>query len=230
MAMLKRDPIFWWASGIFVLALLLFAVTQQQLWLSLMIGSYLLRPTLASLGVGRRYLDERQLNIHYRSGNIGFAVMIILCIIFAVKLSAENNHDFELFAATIIMGLAAKALFNVTLIKSFRETASKIIISVGLLVALFGSFDAGSFVGIIMSVIPGLVIVGIGLLAKKFPRTIGVVILIVAIASIIFILRIRQNWGQIVTAVVIGIPLITAGAYLFKGDKNDAEVEPESAA
>lgn len=230
MAMLKRDPIFWWASGIFVLALLLFAVTQQQLWLSLMIGSYLLRPTLASLGVGRRYLDERQLNIHYRSGNIGFAVMIILCIIFAVKLSAENNHDFELFAATIIMGLAAKALFNVTLIKSFRETASKIIISVGLLVALFGSFDAGSFVGIIMSVIPGLVIVGIGLLAKKFPRTIGVVILIVAIASIIFILSIRQNWGQIVTAVVIGIPLITAGACLFKGDKKDTEVEPESAA
>jgi len=228
--MLKRDPIFWWAGGIFVLALLLFAVTQEQLWLSLMIGSYLLRPTLASLGVGRRYLDERQLNIHYRSGNIGFALMIILCVIFAIKLSAENNHDFELFAATIITGLAAKALFNVILVKSFRETASKIIISVGLLVALFASFDAGSFVGIIVSVIPGLVIVGIGLLAKIYPRIIGIVILIVAIASIIFILSIRQNWGQIVTAVVIGIPLITAGVCLIKGDKNNAEVDAQRAA
>ena len=51
--MLKKDPIFWWATGIFVLALALFAVTQNQFWLALMIGSYLLRPTLASLGVAK---------------------------------------------------------------------------------------------------------------------------------------------------------------------------------
>lgn len=226
--MRKRDPIFWWAAGILVVALGLFAVTQNQFWLALMIGSYLLRPTLASLGVAKRYVDERQLNIHYRSGNIGFAVTIIVCVICAIKLGAENNHDFELFAMAIIIGLAAKALFNVILVKNFREAASKIIIAVGLLVALFASLDAGSFVGIIMSVIPGLVIVGIGLLAKKFPRIIGVVIIIVAIASIIFILRIRNNWGQIATAIVIGVPLITAGVFLYRGDKKDAEVEPKS--
>ena len=86
--MIKKDPIFWCASGIFVLALLLFAVTNQQLWLFMMIISYMLRPTLASLGVAKRYVDERQMSIYYRSGNIGFAVMIICCVMFAVKLSA----------------------------------------------------------------------------------------------------------------------------------------------
>jgi len=226
--MLKKDPIFWWASGIFVLALALFALTHEQLWLSLMIGSYMLRPTLASLGVGRRYLDERQMNIHYRSGNIGFAVMIIACIIFAIKLSAENNHDFEMFITAIIIGLAAKGLFNVILVKNFRETAPKIIIAVGLLVALFASLDAGSFIGVIMSILPGLAIVGIGLLARKYPRVIGLIIIVVAMASIIFILGIRKGWGQIITAVVIGIPLLIAGRSLFKEDKS--EIEPASAA
>ena len=138
--MLKKDPIFWWATGIFVLSLGLFAVTQSQFWLALGIGSYLLRPTLASLGIARRYVDERQLSIHYRSGNIGFAVTIIMCVIFAVKLGAEDNPDFELFVMTIIIGLVAKALFNVLLVRDLRKAASTILIGAGLLIALFSSF------------------------------------------------------------------------------------------
>jgi len=135
--MFKKDPIFWWASGIFILALLLVAITQNQLWLALMIGSYLLRPTLASLGVARRYVDERQLSIHYRSSNIGFVVMIITCIILAAKLSAEGNPDWEFFNLIIIIGLVSKALFNVILSRNLREAATKIIIVAGLLIALF---------------------------------------------------------------------------------------------
>jgi hypothetical protein len=220
--MFKKDPIFWCASGIFVLALLLFAFTQNQFWLALMIGSYLLRPILASLGIGRRYMDERQMSIHFRSGNIAFAVMIIMCIAFALKLDAENNHDWEMFTATIIAGLAAKALFNVVLIKNFRETASKIIIAVGLLVALFSVMDEKFPIGMIMSALPGLAVAGIGLLAKRFPRIIGIVIIILAVASMVFLLTFKKGWGQIVTAAVIGIPLLIAGAGLFKAGQNDA--------
>jgi len=226
--MIKKDPIFWCASGIFVLALLLFAVTNQQLWLFLMIISYMLRPTLASLGVAKRHVDERQISIYYRSGNIGFAVTIICCVIFAIKLSLENNHDFEMFIAAIVIGIVAKALFNVVLIKDFRETASKIIIGVGLLVALFASFDAGSFTRIILSILPGLAIAGIGLLAKKYPRVIGIVIMIVAMASMIFLLTFKKGWGQFVTAAIIGIPLLIAGAGLFKAGQKGAEIEPKA--
>ena len=81
--MFKKDHIFWWASGIFITALTLAAVTENQLWLAFLIGSYLLRPTLASLGLAKRYVDERQLSIHYRSSNVAFVVMIIVSIIFS---------------------------------------------------------------------------------------------------------------------------------------------------
>lgn len=224
--MLKKDPIFWWATGLFVLALALFAVTQNQFWLALMIGSYLLRPTLASLGVAKRYVDERQLSIHYRSGNIGFAVTLIMCVIYAVKLGAENNPDFELFVSAIIVGLAARALFNVILVKNFREAASTIIIAAGLLIGLFAAFDAGSFIGVAMSVLAGLAIAGVGLLARKYPRPIGMVVIVLTALFMIVILR-SITWAQIVTAVVVGVPLITAGICLYIGNRDDAEVETQ---
>jgi hypothetical protein len=224
--MFRKDPIFWYASGIFILALLLFAITQNQFWLALVIGSYLLRPILASLGIGRKYMDERQMSIHYRSGNIAFAVMIIMCVAFALKLDAENNHDWEMFTATIIAGLAAKALFNIVLIKNFRETASKIIITVGLLVALFSVMDVKSPVGMLISALPGLAVAGIGLMARKFPQIIGIIIVILAIASMIFLLTFKKNWGQLVTAAVIGIPLLVAGIGLYRAGRNDAKASP----
>lgn len=220
--MLRKDPIFWTASAVFVLSLSLFAITNNQFWLALMIASYLLRPILASLSIGKRYMDERQMSIHYRSGNIAFAVTIIMCIIFAYKLELENNHDWEMFTSVIIVGLATKALFNVALIKNFRETASKIIIGVGLLVALFSVMDVKSPVGMLVSALPGLAVAGIGLLARRFPRIIGIVIVILAIASMIFLLTFKIGWGQFVTAAVIGIPLLIAGAGLFKAGLNDA--------
>jgi hypothetical protein len=223
--MLKKDPIFWWAAGIFVTAIGLFAVTQNQFWLALLIGSYMLRPTLASIGVGRKHIDERQMSIHYRSGNIGFAVTLIMCVICLVKLGAEDNHAFELFAMTIIIGLAAKALFNVILVKNFRAAASKIIIAAGLLIALFSSLDAGSFVGVLISILPGLVIAALGFLSRKYPKPIGVIIIVLTGLMMVVILG-RITWGQIATAVVIGVPLITAGICLFVGDKFSAETEP----
>ncbi len=105
--MFNKDPIFWWAAGIFVLALVLMAATRDQFWLVLMIGSYLLRPTLASLGLARRHVDERQMSIQYRSGNIAFVAMIITCIVLAVNLNADGNPAWEMFIVAIVVGLAS---------------------------------------------------------------------------------------------------------------------------
>jgi len=228
--MLKRDQIFWWASGVFVAALVLFAITQNQSWLTLMIGSYLLRPTLASLGVGRKKIDERQMTIHYRSGNIAFAVMMIACVIAAVKLEAEGNHAFELFAMAIVIGLVTKALFNVILVKDYRAAAAKIIISAGLLIALFGSFDAGSLAGRLMQTIPGLAIAAVGLLSKKYPRPIGLVIFVVTALLLLMILGKGITWASLGTSGIVGVPLILAALCLFSRDKIDGKSEPPSAA
>jgi hypothetical protein len=54
MTLFKKDPIFWWACGIFILVLALYAVTQYDAILMLIVFAYLLRPTLASLGLAKK--------------------------------------------------------------------------------------------------------------------------------------------------------------------------------
>lgn len=227
--MVKKDPVFWWASGIFVMALLLVLVTQTQEWLFLGIASYLLRPTLASLGVAKRHMDERQMTIHYRSGNIAFTVTIVTCVIVAVMLAAQDDHAFEYFHMAIIVGLATKALFNVILVKNFREAAAKILISAGLLIALFNgfhAFDHFSILRFLKYITPGLLIAGIGLLSKWYPRPTGALILVAAAFLLWRILERGFGWGQIAAAVIVGVPLIIGGAFLMR--VQDTGVETES--
>ncbi|MDP3683773.1 MAG: hypothetical protein Q8S01_07555, partial [Ignavibacteria bacterium] len=66
--MFNKDPIFWLATSIFILGVILFGITQNDLWLFLFACSYLLRPTLASLNIAKSHIDERQMSIQYRSG------------------------------------------------------------------------------------------------------------------------------------------------------------------
>lgn len=224
--MFRTDPIFWWATGIFALALLLSFITQNPNWLFLGIASYLLRPTLASLGVGRRHMDERQMNINYRSGNIAFAVTIIVCVIASIMLMAKGDHAFEMFHMAIIVGLATKALFNVILIKNFREAAAKILIYVGLLVALFNSFesfDHWSLIRFFKYITPGLIIAGIGLLSIKFPRPAGFIILTGSAFLLWKIFSKGFTWGQIAAAVVIVVPLLIGGIFLIRAKDKAVE-------
>jgi hypothetical protein len=227
--MLKKDPVFWWASGIFALALVLFFITQSPNWLFLGIASYLLRPTLASLGVARRHMDERQMSINYRSGNIAFAVTIIVCVICSIMLMAKNDHAFEMFHMAIVVGLATKALFNVILIKNFREAAQKILVGVGLLMALFMSFssfnpfDLASF---IMNILPGLIVAGIGFLSKPYPRPAGALILAATAFLLWKIFSKGFDWGQIAAAVIVCIPLTIGGVYLLYCRTDKVYTEP----
>jgi hypothetical protein len=228
--MLKRDSIFWCATGILALGFVLFAITGNQFWVALGIGSYLLRPTLASLGIARKNVDERQMTINYRSGNIGFAVLLITCVLYMAKLETEGNHDFELFATAIIIGLVTKALFNVILVKNYREAASKIITSAGLLIALFASLDGGSIVGALMQAWPGLAIAAVGVLSKKYPRSMAIAIFVLTSFMLFFVMTVgvRNSGslsGQMIVAALIGVPLILAGICLFVGDKNNTDIE-----
>ena len=228
--MVKKDPIFWWAAGIFVLALVLMAATQNQFWLVLMIGSYLLRPTLASLGLARRYVDERQMSIHYRSGNIAFAVMIITCIILAIKLNADGNPEWEMFIVAIVVGLATRALFNVILVMNPRKAAPNVIIAAGLLLTLFVSIsevESGLSLGTFLRVASMLVIVGVGLLSKKFPKIAGGIMFAITAVLVVFILKKGFAIAQVATALIVGMPLATSAAFLFTRDKSEPEIEPK---
>ncbi|NQT26259.1 hypothetical protein HQ585_12955 [candidate division KSB1 bacterium] len=229
--MFKRDPIFWWASGIFILVLVLYAVTQYDVLLMLIVFAYLLRPTLASLGVAKKNVDERQMSLNYRSSNIAFVVTIIACILMSAKLRAENNVAAELFFMVIILGVVAKALFNVLLTKDFREVAPKISISVGFFVALFAgisNIDHGIFsLSFIMNVLPGLVMIGIGIISKYFPRIASILILLLCLAFIVWrIIKVgfEDAFGILL---IIGVPLLAASYGLWREPKiaSDERIE-----
>ena len=223
--MFNKDPIFWLSTSVFVLAVIIYGITQNQLWLFLLAGSYLLRPTLASLNIAKSLVDERQMSIQYRSGNIAFAVMIIACIIMAVYQSSKQDHSWEFFSAIVIIGLAAKALSNVFLIGNYRDSATKIIMGVGLMITLFVSLENGFSIGTLIESVPGIAIVAIGWLSKKFPRTIGIIVLIVTAALLFMILQKGFVIGQIITAVVVSVPLTIAGISLFVGDRIEKDFE-----
>jgi hypothetical protein len=213
--MLKRDWIFWYATGIFVVACVLAAVTKNDQWLFLMVASYLLRPTLASLGFARRLVDERQMSIQYRSGNIAFAFMLAAAIVMAIMQQMKGDHSWELFNIVIVVGLAAKALFNVLLVKNYREAGSRIIMAVGMLATLFAAAENGLTLGGLMEAAPWLVIVGIGWLSRKFPKTIGAIIFAVTALLLGLILSKGFTLGQLATAAIVCIPMGLAGACLF---------------
>ncbi|HHE64806.1 MAG TPA: hypothetical protein ENL09_02175 [Bacteroidetes bacterium] len=224
----KKNPIFWWASGIFVLGLILFAITQNQIFaLAFIVAAYLLRPTLASLGLAKKYVDERQTNLNYRSSNIAFIVMMVACVFFAGYLMAKDDHTFEMFLMVIVIGIATKALFNVLLSKLFREVAPKIIIGLGLLVSLFsgmGAIHHGIFsMNFLMNALPGLMIAGLGILSKYFPRVIAVVLFFILIALVIFILRRGIDWATIGGSLIIGVPLLAASLGLWREPKKTSE-------
>ncbi len=225
--MREKDPIFWGAASIFVLAIVLFAVTQNQLWLALLVGSYLLRPTLASFGIARKLVDERQMSIQYRSGNIGFVVMIVACIVLAVSQSIKNDPSWEMFTIILVLGLAARALVNVVLVGNYRDSGSKIIMAAGALMALFASFEMGNgfSIGALAGVVPGLAIVGMGWLARKFPRSIGGTIFAITAVLLYVILAKGFTIGQITTALVVSVPLAAAGLCLIVGDRKDSDAD-----
>ena len=226
--MLKKDRVFWWAAAIFVLAIILFAATGEQLWLALMIASYLLRPTLASLGVARRSIDERQMSIQYRSGNVAFAAMMIAAVTLAAVQSAKGDPNWDLFNIIIIVGLAAKALFNVLLVKNYRQAATRIIIAVGLMMTLFSSMSHGLSLTTLMEAAPGLAIVALGFLAMKYPRTVGTLVFAATAALLVLILSKGFTVGQFATALLISVPMILAGVCLFVHDQLDPETETET--
>ena len=221
--MLKKDRVFWWATGIFMLAMIIFAITGEQLWLALMIASYLLRPTLASLGIARRSVDERQMSIQYRSGNIAFAVMMVTAVILAAVLSSQGDESWEMFNIVIIVGLATKALFNVLLTKNYRQAATTIITAIGLMMTLFSSMSHGFTLMTLAEAAPGLAIIGIGLLSRKFPRVVGMLVFVATAALLFVILGKGFTIGQITTAVLISVPLILAGVCLIWGGKEELD-------
>jgi len=90
--MFKPDRIFYWASALSVVGLVLAAFGYESGFL-LFVLAYLLRPMLRELGLASKFADERQQEIHSRSGNIAFiALIMIIAGMVLWRLSAGHHR------------------------------------------------------------------------------------------------------------------------------------------
>jgi hypothetical protein len=216
--MRERDPIFWAATAIFVLSLVL-AGTVHEVALLLMAFAYLLRPTLHALGLARRYADERQLTDQYRSGNIAFTVIVAGLIILAADRQLRDEPA-DAYFALLCVGIAAKALANRLLGKDWRPTGIIIVLSVAALMTLFGLIEEGlTFPGLMHS-IPGLILAAIGVTGFRYPRVAGVLTAAAAAFAIYFFKLYLLR--QVPTFLLIAVPLIIASACLTFGRDPEA--------
>jgi hypothetical protein len=224
--MIKRDRIFYSACGLSIIGMIL-AVAGYDFALLLFVTAYLLRPSLHEFGLAKQYADERQLTIHSRSGNIGFIVVILAAVGLALWRISRGEQPEELYEL-IFLGLAAKAITGLVMIGEYRKAGVVIISAIGVFLALFivaeSGFSAPSLFGIVL----GGNIIGLGQLARKFPRSMAVIFSIIAAGTILFFGL--YNFQTVSTGLWLFVvtPLVVAAACLFLGSGNNEEdVSPQ---
>jgi hypothetical protein len=223
--MLKRDEIFYSACSLSLVGVVL-AVMDYDFALLLFVAAYLLRPSLHEFGLAKQYEDERQLTIHSRSGNIGFIVVMLAAVGFALWRIARGEPAEELYEL-IFLGLAARAITGLIMIGEYRKAGVIIISAVGIFLTLFIVAEGGLSVFSIFGIVLGGIIVGLGQLARKFPRVMAFLLAAVAVGAILFFDL--YDFRRVNTALWLFFitPLITAAACLFLGSGDqEQEVSP----
>jgi hypothetical protein len=219
--MIKRDRVFYVACGFSLIGVVL-AVMDYDVALLLFVAAYLLRPSLHEFGLAKQYADERELIIHSRSGNIGFIVVILSAVGLALWRISRGQYPEELYEL-IFLGLAAKAITGLIMVGEYRKAGVAIISAVGVFLSLFivaeGGFSAASIFGIVI----GGIVVGLGQLARRFPKAMAV-FLAVAVVGVILAFDL-YNFREDNTALWLFFvtPLVTASACLFLGRSDQEE-------
>jgi hypothetical protein len=190
--------------------------------LLLCVAAYLLRPSLHEFGLAKQFADERQLAIHSRSGNIGFIVVILAAVGFALWRVSRGESPEELYEL-IFIGLAARAMTNLVMIGEYRKAGVIIIGAVGVFLALFIVLESGLSAASVFGLVLGGIIVGLGQLARKFPRVMAYVLTIIVVA-VILLFRL-YDFRTVNTALWLFFvtPLVTAAACLFLGHSENEE-------
>ncbi len=221
--MFKRDKIFYSACGIFVVGVILAAI-ENNLAILFLVGAYLLRPTLHAFDLAEGFADERQVQIHSRSGNIAFIAVMIAMMGFAVS-SLANGEQPEVMYSLLTIGIGARAVTGLLMGGEYRKAASIIIIVVGLIIALFvfiseGIGEASLFVGGI-----ALVFASLGIIAFKLPRTIAVILTILAV-TLVFFLRLYEFQAKNLAMWMVVTCFLIAALSLYRGRRIEIDEKP----
>lgn len=206
--MRKRDAIFYTACALFAAGIGL-ALLGQPIALLLVVAAYLLRPTLHAFELAPRFDDERQVQIHSRSGNVAFVAVMLTIVGFSIARLARGEQPDEMYLLLII-GLVARGVTNLVMHGDLRKAASIIIIVLGLVIATFVILSEGVSTGSIIGLSVGLVIAVAGLLSRKYPRPLGIGIAALAVAMVFWFHLYRFNSNSVPVWLLVGCMLVAA--------------------
>ncbi len=223
--MIKRDKIFYSASALSLIGAVL-ALMGYEFALLLFVAAYLLRPSLHEFGLAKQYADERQLIIHSRSGNIAFIVVMLAAVGFALWRISRGESPEELYEL-IVIGLAARAMTTLIMVGEYRKAGVVIISAVGVFLALFIIAEGGLSVASLFGVVLGGIIIGLGQLARKFPKVMALVLALIIVAVILSFRLYDFRTVNTALWLFFVTPLVTAAACLFLGrGEKEEEVTP----
>lgn len=206
--MRKRDPIFYTACGLFAAGIGL-ALAGQPIALLLVVAAYLLRPTLHAFELAPRFDDERQVQIHSRSGNVGFVAVMLAVVGFSIVRLARGEQPDEMYLLLII-GLVARAVTNLVMRGDLRKAASIIVIVLGLILATFILLSEGLSLHSAIGLVVSGSIIALGLLARKYPRIVGLILTVAAFGKIVWFHLYRFNSNSVPIWLLVGCMLVAA--------------------
>lgn len=218
----KRDIIFFAACSLSGVGMVL-AVLGYDLALLLFVAAYLLRPALHEFGLAKQFADERQLEIYSRSGNLAF-VIVMLAMAGMVFWRLANGQSAGELHTLIGIGLVARALTGLVMAGEYRKAGIVIIGAVGLFLALFIVLVEGFSIASAFGVAVGLIIVGFGQLARKFPKTISILLANLAVGAVLIFGLFRFHLADMEMWLFFVTPVVTSSVCLFLGSKNEVEI------
>ncbi len=224
--MIKRDKVFYAACGLFVAGLAVAALGWQVFPLFL-IGAYLLRPFLHSFGLAGKLADERQKQIHSRSGNVAFVAVILAAAVLAVIRSAQGEQPSDLWAL-ICIGIAVRALVGLLMVGEPRTAGVTIVVSMGVLYLLFNLMEGGLSIDALMNGLPGFLILALGLAARKFPRFVAAILAAAAVGSVFFFHLYRFNQGSLMVILLLPVPMLIAAGCLWAPPPAEPDALPSA--
>lgn len=176
---IKRDKIFYSACGIFLVGVIL-GIMEYELGIFFIVGAYLLRPTLHAFDLADKYADERQTQIHSRSGNVAFIAVMVTAVAFSLVRISKGEYVDEMHTLLFI-GIGARALAGLFMVGELRRTGVIILITIGAILSLFAIASAGLSAPAFFITGIGLAFASLGIIARKHPKIIALIVTIIAL-------------------------------------------------
>ena len=217
--MRRHDSVFY-VSWVLVAGAVGLAAAGLNAGILLFVLAYLLRPILHEFGIATQYVDERELSIHSRSGNVAFIIVMLGAagfMLYHLARGEEIGDDVVL----LCLGVGVRALTGLILTGAYRRAGVLIITVVGLAIATFGFLDGGFSVPALVLGSIGLAIIGFGQIARRAPRGVGILLLFIAAAAVVVLRLYQLRMANLAMWMFAVAPTVFAASCLLLGGTSD---------